>query len=62
LASRCLILIIFCSFTFGNENNNNLQLGNVLNNEASVLESFVWIFGMAGRYFSEFFAILKTNH
>jgi hypothetical protein len=43
----------FGSFTFGSEINKILQLDSILNNEASVLESFFQIFGMAGRYFSE---------
>jgi hypothetical protein len=50
--------IIF-SFIFGsnnNNNNNNNKLGTILNNEASVLESFFQILGMAGKYFSEFSA------
>jgi hypothetical protein len=32
----------------GSRNNNILQLGTILNNEASMLESFFQIFGMAG--------------
>jgi hypothetical protein len=40
-------------FTFVSKNNKILQLGTILNNEASVLESFFQIFGMAGRYFLE---------
>jgi hypothetical protein len=43
----------FRSFAFGSKNNKILQLGNILNNEASVIESFFQIFGMAGRYFLE---------
>jgi len=50
------IIIIIISFTFGSENNNILQLHIILNNEASVLESFFQIFGMASKYFSEFLA------
>jgi len=44
------------SFTFDNKNINIL-----LNNEASVLEGFFQIFGMAGKYFSEFLTIQKIN-
>jgi hypothetical protein len=48
---------IFLSFIFGStNNNNNNKLGTILNNEASVLESFFQILGMAGKYFSEFSA------
>jgi hypothetical protein len=43
----------FGSFTFGSKNNKILQLGTILNNEASVLESFFQIFDMAGRYLLE---------
>jgi hypothetical protein len=50
------IIIIIISFTFGSKNNNILQLRIILNNEASVLESFFQIFGMASKYFSEFLA------
>jgi hypothetical protein len=35
-----IIIIIIISFTFGSKNNNILQLRIILNNEASVLESF----------------------
>jgi hypothetical protein len=45
LATRCLIIIIiFLSFTLGIKNNNILQLGTILNNEAKVLESLFQIF------------------
>jgi low temperature requirement protein LtrA len=44
LATRCLLIIIIIiiiitivSFSFDNKNNNILQLGTTLNNEASVL-------------------------
>jgi hypothetical protein len=47
------IIIIIISFTFGNNNNIILQLRIVLNNEASVLESFFQIFGMANKHFSK---------
>ncbi len=56
-----IIIIIIISFTFGSKNNNILQLRIILNNEASVLESFFQIFGMAGKYFSEFLAKSKNN-
>jgi hypothetical protein len=46
--------IIIISFTFSNINNIIFQLGTILNNEASVLESFLQIFSMAGRYFPVF--------
>jgi hypothetical protein len=40
--------------------NNNLQFDNVvLDNEAIALESFIEIFGIAARYFSEFLTISK---
>jgi len=40
--------------------NNNLQFNNViLDNEAIVLESFIEIFGIVARYFSEFLTISK---
>jgi len=42
---------IILSVTFININNIIFQLGTILNNEASVLESFLQIFSMAGRYF-----------
>jgi len=42
--------IIF-SFTFRYINIIIFQLGTIINNEASVLESFLQIFSMAGRYF-----------
>jgi hypothetical protein len=32
---------------FGSKNNNTLQYGVMLHNEAIVLESVVWIFGIA---------------
>jgi phosphotransferase system IIB component len=53
---------IFLSFIFGsnnNNNNNNNKLGTILNNEASVLERFFQILGMASKYFSEFSANSK---
>jgi hypothetical protein len=40
-AARCLIVYTYLSFAFGSKNNNILQLGTTLNNEASVLESFL---------------------
>jgi len=43
--TRCLIIIIVSSFTFDSKNNNILQIGTTLNNEASVLQSFFQIFG-----------------
>jgi NADH:ubiquinone oxidoreductase subunit 6 (subunit J) len=43
--TRCLIIIIVSSFTFDSKNNNMLQIGTTLNNEASVLQSFFQIFG-----------------
>jgi isocitrate dehydrogenase kinase/phosphatase len=57
-----LQLIFFLSVMFGNQNNNNLQFDNILNNEAIVLETFIWTFGMACTYFPEFFAIPKNNN
>jgi hypothetical protein len=54
--NNIIIIIITISFTFGNKHNNILQLCIILNNEASVVESFFQIFGMAGKYFSEFLA------
>jgi hypothetical protein len=40
-AARCLIFFISVSFMFGSKNNNILQLGSILINEANVLlESF----------------------
>jgi hypothetical protein len=39
-ATRCLIKKFKLSFTTGNKNNNILQVGTILNNEAGVLESF----------------------
>ncbi len=51
----------FLSFTFGSKNNNNLQLGTILNNKPSILESFFQIFNMASRYFSKNFSNYK-NH
>jgi hypothetical protein len=43
LAARCLIIFlkIILSFTFGSKNNNNFQVGTILNNEARVLCDFV---------------------
>jgi hypothetical protein len=38
---------------------NILQLGTILKNEASVLESFFQNFGMAGKFVSEVLAIPK---
>ncbi len=46
---------------FGIKNNNNLQFGIILNNEAIVLESFIQIFGMVGTHFSEYLEIPKKN-
>jgi hypothetical protein len=51
-ATRCHIICF--SFTFGSKNNNILQLGTILINETGVFKSFIQIFGMAGKYFSEF--------
>ncbi len=48
-------------FTFGNNNNNNLQFDMILNNEASVVESFLQIFRMALKYFSDFSIIPKSH-
>jgi hypothetical protein len=45
----------------GNKNKNNLQFSIILYNEAIVLESFIYNFGMACAHFSEFSAILKNN-
>jgi hypothetical protein len=56
-ATRCHIICF--SFTFGSKNNNILQLGTILINETGVFKSFIQIFGMAGKYFSEFLAIPK---
>jgi hypothetical protein len=53
--------ISYGSFTVSRKNNNILQFGIILNNKASVLESVFKIFSMAGRYFSEFLAIPKSN-
>jgi hypothetical protein len=55
--TRCLIIVIFSSFTFDSKNNNILQIGTTLNNEASVLHSDFW--GMTPRYFSRKSAISK---
>jgi NADH:ubiquinone oxidoreductase subunit 6 (subunit J) len=58
--TRCLIIIIFSSFTFYIKNNIILQIDTTLNNEASVLQSFFQIFGgMTPRYFSRKSAISK---
>jgi hypothetical protein len=46
---------------FSNKNNYNLQLVNILNIEAIMLESFIQIFGMAGTYFSEILAVPKIK-
>jgi len=48
-------------FSHNNKNNNTLQFDIILSNEASVLESFIQIFGMSCTYFSEKSAILKNN-
>lgn len=63
LAARCLIIIINFSFTFSSENNNMLQLGTILNNEASalVLENFFQILEMEDRYCSILFGKSKNN-
>jgi hypothetical protein len=53
-ATRCLIILFKLSFTFGNKNNNILQVGTILNNEAGVLESFFQVFGIEGKYFKNF--------
>jgi hypothetical protein len=47
---------------FGNQNNNNLQFDIILNNEANVLETVIWTFGMACTYFPEVFTIPKSNN
>jgi hypothetical protein len=44
-----------------NNNNNILQFDMILNNEASVVESFFQIFSMAPNIFSEFSIIPKSN-
>jgi hypothetical protein len=44
------------SFTFGSKNDNILQLGSILNNEVSVVESFFSDFWHGSRYFSKKFA------
>jgi hypothetical protein len=53
------------SVIFDNNNNNNnnniLLFCIILNNEPTVRESFIHIFGMADTYFSEFLAIPKSN-
>jgi hypothetical protein len=60
LAAICqIIAIIILPFTFSSENNNILKLGNILNNKASVLESFLSDFWHGSRYFSEFSANSK---
>jgi hypothetical protein len=51
----CLIIIIFCHLFLGIIIIIIIiiiKLGTILNNEASVLESFFQILGMAGKYFS----------
>jgi hypothetical protein len=53
--------LVFWSVMFGIKNNNNLQFGIILNNEAIVLESFIQIFGMVGTHFSEYLEIPKKN-
>jgi hypothetical protein len=42
---------------FGRKRSNNLQLGNILNNENIVFEIFIYIFSMVGAFFEimEFF-------
>ncbi len=49
----------FLSFTFGNKNTSILQLGNILNNEASLLQSLFQIFSMPSWYSSKFSTIPK---
>jgi hypothetical protein len=46
---------------FGIKNNNNLQFGIILNNEAIMLESFIQIFGIVDTHFPEFLEIPKNN-
>jgi len=53
-ATRCLIKIKILLFTFGNKNNNILQLVTILHNEAGVLESFFQVFGIEGKCFQNF--------
>jgi hypothetical protein len=50
----------FIIFSF-RKHNNIFELSIILNNDASVLESFFQIFSMAGMYFSEFCAKLVPN-
>jgi hypothetical protein len=47
---------VLLSFTFGSKNDNILQLGSILNNEVSVVESFFSDFWHGSRYFSKKFA------
>jgi hypothetical protein len=42
------------SFTFGNKNNNILQVGTILHNEAGVLEIFFQVFSIEGKCFQNF--------
>jgi hypothetical protein len=48
--SEVVLSVVLVSFTFGNKNNNFLQLGTLLNNEASVCEGFFQIFSMASTF------------
>ncbi len=50
---------VLLSFTFGSKNDNILQLGSILNNEVSVVESFFQIFGMAVDIFQKNLQIQK---
>jgi hypothetical protein len=49
IASSHVFNYIYFSFIFGSKNNNIVQLSIVLNNEASVLESFFHMIDMVGR-------------
>jgi hypothetical protein len=54
----------FCTLSviFGhNNNNNNLQFSIIFKNEATVLETFIHIFGMATMHFSGFTTNAKSN-
>ncbi len=50
-----IIIIITLPFTFGNKSHNILQFDMILNNEASVVESFFTIFSMAPKIFFQNF-------
>jgi hypothetical protein len=49
---------------FGRKRSNNLQLGNILNNENIVFEIFIYIFSMVGAFFEimEFFGNYYLLH